>query len=873
MKNLKKVLCFVLVCVLIGSLLPMTAAAEDIKITSMEFSVENLKVGEKGTALKAHVAGDQPITLNHLASLRYDDAGEPGLLVKSNLLERGEVYWLCINPVVKSGYSLTPYILLQKESWTINGLPKGVAIDKVIQSGSQVRFRLTPMVEEIDTVNITGLRAPQLGQTVEEYYIALDEDMVNGTYKVNGFTMDGDWRFGNMIWDYGWLCDETKAEITDVSKQIAGGTYYLTDIFVPTNGFAFADDVTVTVADAAGVETKLDGDYLLVYTKHEVVAPVFTEQPVGGTVAPGETKTVKWATNFTPVKNVLLKVKTHPVDGMKITSENLGTATTAEVGAGYEYYIIRSYYSDSGYVNSEKFYVNELETYTVTFDSDGGSAVAAQTVEDGKTATKPADPTKEGYTFKGWYLGSTAYDFSKPVTGNITLTAKWEKVVAPTTYTITFDPNGGSVTPTTKQTDTDGWLTGLPIPTHSDPNKLFDGWHTSKTAYSKIADTCKFSKDTTLYAHWKDKPAHTIAEVYIDSVQIPAAGVMPSNHVSITTAGVHGITDSGDTFWVRYDAATNNLTDTYEDDTHVDSVPFRAGETYLLMLAMEAQPSYGFTPDVKVFYKGKELPAPSMSDITASAILDHDDEYICVIINPGKAENTTYTVTFDSDGGSAVAKQTVEEGKAAAKPADPTRSGYTFQGWYLGETKYDFSKPVTGNITLKAKWEKKQPAHTHTYTDGVDGTCNGCGAHREEVETRVVVHMFRMYNPNTGEHFYTGSTEERDNLIAVGWQYEGVGFTFPANTGLPVHRLFQPSTGEHLYTMSEAEKDKLMAEGWNYEGIAFNSAYETEAVQHILHNPNATVGAYHFTFSQEEMNNLIAAGWEYQGIGWYSCWK
>ena len=785
MKQLKRMLCLLLVCVLVGGLLPMIAAAEDIKITAMEFTVENLAVGEKGTALKAHVAGDQPITLNNLATLRYDSAGEAGGLVKSDLLQVGKIYWLCINPVVKSGYSLTPYVMLQKESWTINGLPYGMAIDKVVKSGSQVRFRLTPLPEEIHSVELTGLRAPQLGQTVEEYYIALDEDMVNGTYKVNGFTMEGDWRFGNMKWDGGWLCDETKAQITDVSKQIAGGTYYLAEIFVSTNGCAFAKDVTVTAADAAGVETQLDGKFLIVYTKYEVVAPV--------------------------------------------------------------------------------------SKYAVTFNSDGGSAVTAQTVEDGKTATKPADPTKEGYIFKGWYLGSDKYDFSKPVTGNITLTAKWEKVVAPpVTYTITFDPNGGSVTPTTKQTDTSGWLKGLPTPTHSDPNKLFDGWHTSKTSYAQVADKCKFSKDTTLYAHWKDKPAHTIAEVYIESIQTPAAGVMPSNHVTITTAGVHGITDSGDTFWVRYDAATNNLTDTYEDDTHVDSVPFRSGETYLLMLAMEAQPNYGFTPDVKVFYKGKELPAPSMSDITASAILDHDDEYILVIINPGKAENTTYTVTFDSDGGSAVATQTVEKDKAAAKPADPTRSGYIFKGWYLGSTKYDFSKPVTGNITLKAKWEAK---HTHTYTDGVDGTCNGCGAHREEVETRVVVHMFRMYNPNTGEHFYTGSTVERDNLTAVGWQYEGIGFTFPANTGLPVHRLFQPSTGEHLYTMSEAEKDKLMAEGWNYEGIAFNSAYDTEAVQHRLHNPNATVGAYHFTFSEEEMMNLMAAGWEYQGIGWYSCWK
>ena len=165
---------------------------------------------------------------------------------------------------------------------------------------------------------------------------------------------------------------------------------------------------------------------------------------------------------------------------------------------------------------------------------------------------------------------------------------------------------------------------------------------------------------------------------------------------------------------------------------------------------------------------------------------------------------------------------------------------------------------------------KSNPNPDHAYTDQYDYKCNDCGQERTVDMTRPMVDMYRMYNPNTGEHFYTGSTVERYNLISVGWQYEGIGFTFPLTTGAPVHRLFQPSTGEHLYTMDEAEKAKLMAEGWNYEGIAFNSGFENEVPQFRLHNPNATVGAYHFTASTVERDTLIAAGWEYQGIGWYS---
>lgn len=64
-----------------------------------------------------------------------------------------------------------------------------------------------------------------------------------------------------------------------------------------------------------------------------------------------------------------------------------------------------------------------------------------------------------------------------------------------------------------------------------------------------------------------------------------------------------------------------------------------------------------------------------------------------------------YTVTFDSDGGSKVSQQIVEEGKTAKKPSNPTKSKYKFLGWYLNGTEYNFSNKVSGNITLKAKWE------------------------------------------------------------------------------------------------------------------------------------------------------------------------
>ena len=73
-----------------------------------------------------------------------------------------------------------------------------------------------------------------------------------------------------------------------------------------------------------------------------------------------------------------------------------------------------------------------INRYTVTFDTGGGSAVDAQTVAYGEKAKTPADPTKTGYTFAGWELGGNAYDFAAAVTGNMTLTAKWKDSEKPT---------------------------------------------------------------------------------------------------------------------------------------------------------------------------------------------------------------------------------------------------------------------------------------------------------------------------------------------------------------------------------------------------------------------------------------------------------
>ena len=139
------------------------------------------------------------------------------------------------------------------------------------------------------------------------------------------------------------------------------------------------------------------------------------------------------------------------------------------------------------------------EVYTVTFDSYGGTPVPPkQEVEYGHTATKPADPTLKGYTFAFWYLGedeqnATAYDFNTPVTGDITLTAKWNI----NKYTVAFNTDGGTPVPPAQEVEY-----GLTATEPAAPEKTgytFDGWYLGDEKYDFSAAV---EQNITLTAKW-----------------------------------------------------------------------------------------------------------------------------------------------------------------------------------------------------------------------------------------------------------------------------------------------------------------------------------------------------------------------------------
>lgn len=133
--------------------------------------------------------------------------------------------------------------------------------------------------------------------------------------------------------------------------------------------------------------------------------------------------------------------------------------------------------------------------------------------------------------------------------------------------------------------------------------------------------------------------------------------------------------------------------------------------------------------------------------------------------------------------------------------------------------------------------------------------------------------VYRLYNPNSGEHFYTMGADERDALVRAGWKDEGIAWTSSScRNAQAVYRLYNPNTGDHHYTIDEKEYTELGKIGWKQEGQSWKAAAENEQGDvpvYRLYNPNAAVGSHHFTESSSEKNDLVARGWKSENIAFY----
>lgn len=138
-------------------------------------------------------------------------------------------------------------------------------------------------------------------------------------------------------------------------------------------------------------------------------------------------------------------------------------------------------------------------------------------------------------------------------------------------------------------------------------------------------------------------------------------------------------------------------------------------------------------------------------------------------------------------------------------------------------------------------------------------------AQSSQLSTQPTANMYRLYNPNSGEHFYTGSLYEAKSVCQAGWRWEGVGWVAPSS-GNDVYRLYNPNAGDHHYTLSPHERDSLVGKGWRFEGVGWKSGGSISLMRE--YNPNAETGTHNFTLSSAEHANLVRAGWRDEGKAW-----
>ena len=184
-------------------------------------------------------------------------------------------------------------------------------------------------------------------------------------------------------------------------------------------------------------------------------------------------------------------------------------------------------------------YAKWVKKPIVSFNRNGhGTAPASQTVELNGKAVKPADPTAEGYVFRGWYTTAactTEFDFNTPIAADTTLYAKWDEI-----YTVTFNVGGHGTAPTPQKVENGSKATKPENPTAK--GWRFDGWYTDEKCTARYDFDKAVTANTTLYAKWTQLftlTFETNGGTKIDSVEAPDGSLVYLGSYKPTKSGYY----------------------------------------------------------------------------------------------------------------------------------------------------------------------------------------------------------------------------------------------------------------------------------------------------------------------------------------------
>ena len=451
----------------------------------------------------------------------------------------------------------------------------------------------------------------------------------------------------------------------------------------------------------------------------------------GGSVPADVTElTVQWTA---PTYVVTLNTNGGTINNGNVTEYTYGVGATLPTADDMTYtgYTFKGWYDNEGLTgdpvtaiggtemgNKEYWAKWEINQYTITFDTAGGSAIAPITQDYGTAITAPADPTREGYTFAGW---DTAIPATMPA-HNMTITAQWTV----NQYTITYDLDGGTAegNPDTYTVETDAFT--LKNPTR--PGYTFTGWSgTGLTGEDNLTVTIpKGSTGNRSYtAHWS---LNTYSITY-DLNGGTASGNPTSYTVESATITLNQPTKTGYTFtgWSGTDlTGEDNLTVTIPAGSTGDRsyTAHWSLNTYSITYDLNGGTVSGNPDFYTVESAAITLNPPTRTGYTFIGWSGTDlsgSDNLTVTIPTGSIGNrsytahwslNTYSITYDLDGGTAFGNPdsyTVES--AAITLNEPTKAGYVFNGWsgtdLVGEDNLTVTIPAgsIGDRRYTAHWE------------------------------------------------------------------------------------------------------------------------------------------------------------------------
>ena len=410
-------------------------------------------------------------------------------------------------------------------------------------------------------------------------------------------------------------------------------------------GWATTADGNVTYADEQKVsnltaEDKATVTLYAVWNENDKVLPVIFSVASETAVDYGDSVTLSCDTEGVKISYTIDGVTAEYTNAIVITKDVTITAFATKDG------MKKSDTTTASYI---------VKTYTVTYKSDYGTVPSKiDGLKKGDTLTEAqlAGITTDGYTFAGWYNGENEVTTEYKISSDVELTAKWTA----NTYTVKFDANGGNG----KMADMSFKYNeekALTANTFTREDYTFAGWATSADGDATYADMAKV----------KNLTAEDKATVILYAVWNENDKVLP---VIFSVASGTAV-DCGDSVTLSCATEGAKISYTIVDETveYTDAITITKDVTITAFATKD----------------GLESSDYSSADYTVK----------------------TYTVTYKSDYDTApsdVAGLKKGDTLTAEQLPKLTTAGYTFAGWYNGETKIEAGLTITGDLTLTAKW-------------------------------------------------------------------------------------------------------------------------------------------------------------------------